>query len=140
LLHLFQHPALRGRVVVVFCKSSGEHLRIHIRRGGRDPADLWYVVSEEDEKHRPMTLKRFMPVAMLALAAAKANACATCAGGDNLQLVEASNAVLWSLLGLVGFIFAATGATAYFLWRKATTPTPAHLQLIESLNPADAED
>jgi hypothetical protein len=87
-----------------------------------------------------MKLKHSLPLLMLALASAEANACATCAGGDNLQLAEASNSVVWALLSLVGFIFIATGATAYFLWRKATTPLPPHLQLIESLNPADAED
>lgn len=87
-----------------------------------------------------MTLKQTFPLLLLALASAEANACATCAGGDNQQLVDASNAVLWSLLTLVGFIFAATGATVYFLWRKATTPLPPHLQLIQDLNPADAED
>jgi hypothetical protein len=87
-----------------------------------------------------MRLKHSLPGWFLVAAIAKANACATCAAGDNPQLVAASNAVLWSLLALVGFIFLATAATAYFLWRKASTPIPPHLQLIESLHPADAED
>jgi hypothetical protein len=87
-----------------------------------------------------MKLKYSLPVLILAAVTSKATACATCAGGDNLQLANASNSVLWALLSLVGFIFVATAATAYYLWRKASTPIPPHLQLIESLNPADAED
>ena len=87
-----------------------------------------------------MTLKQWLPVVFLAVVSAEAKACATCAGGDNLQLANASNSVLWMLLALVGFIFVATAATAYFLWRKASAPTPPHLLLIDSLSPADAED
>jgi hypothetical protein len=75
---------------------------------------------------------------MLAALAARADACAVCAGGDNAQLAEASNSVVWALLALVGFIFLATAGTIYFLWRKANTPIPPHVQLIETLNTADA--
>jgi hypothetical protein len=64
---------------------------------------------------------------------AQAAACAVCMGSDDAQIIEASNAVLWSLLSLVGFVFAATAATAWFLWRKAHTPIPPHIVLIESL-------
>jgi hypothetical protein len=69
-----------------------------------------------------------------------ANACAVCAGGDNESLIEASNSVLWVLLGLVGFIFVATAGTVYFLWRKAHTPLPPHVELIENLSPTDDQD
>jgi hypothetical protein len=55
-------------------------------------------------------------------------ACAVCAGGDNVQLIEASNSVLWTLLGLVGFIFTATGATVYYLWRKASAAAALQTQ------------
>lgn len=85
-------------------------------------------------------MKRLLSLLILGALSAGANACAVCAGGDNAQLAEASNSVLWALLALVGFIFVATGATAFFLWRKATTPIPPHLQLIEPLNSADAKD
>ena len=87
-----------------------------------------------------MDAKKTLPFLLLAAATTRAGACAVCAGGDNAQLANASNSVLWALLALVGFIFVATGATAYFLWRKATTPIPPHIELIESLHPADAED
>jgi hypothetical protein len=53
--------------------------------------------------------------ALLALAG-RASACAVCMGSDNPQTVEASNTVLWTLLGLVGFIFVATGLTVLFIW------------------------
>jgi len=85
--------------------------------------------------HRLFTL-----LLLLAALSVQADACAVCGGGDDTQLIEASNSVLWALLGLVGFIFVATGATVLFLWRKAHTPIPPHIELIESLNPADAED
>jgi hypothetical protein len=69
-----------------------------------------------------------------------ADACAVCAGGDNATLIEASNSVLWVLLALVGFIFVATAGTAYFLWRKAHTPVPPHIEFIENLSSSDDED
>ena len=74
---------------------------------------------------------------LLAGFSARLSACAVCAGGDNVQLAEASNSVVWALLALVAFIFLATGATAFFLWRKATAPNPP--QILESLNPQNAE-
>jgi|GEM_PF-1756730 len=63
----------------------------------------------------------FALAALLALAD-RAAACAVCMGSDNPQTVEASNTVLWALLGLVGFIFVATGLTVLFLWRKSRHP------------------
>ena len=57
------------------------------------------------------------PFAIVALTA-HAHACAVCMGSDDAKIAYASNSVLLSLLALVGFIFIATGATAYFLWRN----------------------
>ena len=71
---------------------------------------------------------------------ASAQACAVCMGSDNRQLAEASNSVVWSLLSLVGFIFIATGSTVFFLWRKANTPIPPHIQLIDSLTDETASE
>lgn len=56
--------------------------------------------------------------ALLALAN-RVTACAVCMGSDNPQTVEASNTVLWALLGLVGFIFTATGLTVLYIWLHA---------------------
>lgn len=56
-------------------------------------------------------------------------------GGDNEQVAEASNTVLWALLALVGFIFVATGATAWFLWKKSQIPVPPDLALIDTIIP-----
>ena len=75
-----------------------------------------------------------------ALLRGSAEACAVCAGGDNASLIEASNSVLWVLLALVGFIFLATAATVFFLWRKAHTPLPPHIEFIENLSSSDDED
>ena len=49
-----------------------------------------------------------------------ASACAVCMGGDDATMRNASNSTMWALLALVGFIFLSTGATAFFLWRKAS--------------------
>ena len=48
-----------------------------------------------------------------------ATACAVCMGDPNPNIIAASNSVLCVLLGLVGFIFASTGVTAFYLWRQA---------------------
>lgn len=63
-------------------------------------------------------LQKLAPLLALALPVS-AQACAVCMGSDDARIVTASNSVLWTLLSLVGFIFIATGSTAYFLWRKA---------------------
>jgi len=54
-------------------------------------------------------------------------------GDPNSYIAEASNSVLWMLMGLVGFIFLSTGLTALYLWRRANTPIPAHIQFVENL-------
>jgi hypothetical protein len=82
----------------------------------------------------------FLTMGLMALFRGSAEACAVCAGGDNATLIEASNSVLWVLLALVGFIFVATAGTAYFLWRKAHTPVPPHIEFIENLSSSDDED
>ena len=69
---------------------------------------------------------------------ASSQACAVCAGGDDQNLIDASNAVLWSLLGLVAFIFAATGATVFYLWKKSANRSP--LNQPETLTPAEARN
>ena len=79
-------------------------------------------------------------VAAVALSAASgtARACAVCMGSDNPQLVEASNTVLWSLLSLVGFIFVATGCTAWYLVRRARLPLTPEIRAIDCINPPTA--
>lgn len=62
------------------------------------------------------------------------SACATCGVDPNSYVADASNSVLWVLLGLVALMFAATGLTAFYLWRRANAPIPAHIQFVENLN------
>lgn len=64
-----------------------------------------------------MSARLFIASLFTAALSTNANACATCMGADDAKMIYASNSVLWCLLALVGFIFIATGATAYFLWR-----------------------
>ena len=65
--------------------------------------------------------KGLAAVALLAALQTKASACAVCMGADDSTMRNASNSTLWVLLGLVCFIFTATTATAFFLWRKANS-------------------
>ena len=37
------------------------------------------------------------------------------------------------LIGLTGLMFVATGLTALYIWRHATTPIPPHVQFVENL-------
>ncbi len=68
------------------------------------------------------TLKRsFLGLALTSAFTGNASACAVCMGGDDSTIRNASNSTLWVLLGLVCFIFTATAATAFFLWRKANS-------------------
>ena len=64
------------------------------------------------------TALRLILVAAAALPST-ASACAVCMGDPNPNIIAASNSVLCVLLGLVGFIFASTGLTAFYLWRRA---------------------
>ena len=70
---------------------------------------------------------------LLAILPASAEACAVCMGDPNSAMARASNSVLWMLLGMVGFIFISTGATAFYLWRRSKAEIPADVQLIETL-------
>lgn len=73
-------------------------------------------------------------LAVFAVTHGKASACAVCMGDPNSAMAAASDATLWTLLALVGFIFIATGATAFYLWRRGLRPIPAHVQFVENLN------
>ena len=57
---------------------------------------------------------------------AKASACAVCMGDANPNIIEATHGTLWMLIGLTGLMFVATGLTALYIWRHATTPIPPH--------------
>ena len=77
---------------------------------------------------------------MLAAIPAKASACAVCMGDPNSYLADASNSTIWILLGLVGFIFTSTGATAFYVWRHNKAVVPPHIELLEKINEESDED
>jgi hypothetical protein len=79
---------------------------------------------------------------MSAALTANASACAVCMGDPDSYLADATNSTIWMLLGLVGFIFTSTGATAFYLWRHANAKIPAHIELVEQLNdePDDSDE
>jgi hypothetical protein len=79
-------------------------------------------------------MRRLLPLpALVAFLPSSASACAVCGGDPNSYLADATNSVLWMLLGLVGFIFISTGLTALYLWRRSRAPIPPHIQLVEDL-------
>jgi hypothetical protein len=49
------------------------------------------------------------------------------------HIADPENGVLWMMLGLLALMFIATALTALFLWRRAHTPIPPHIQFIENL-------
>jgi hypothetical protein len=83
-----------------------------------------------------------LPAAVLAVIPARASACAVCMGDPNSYLADATNSTIWMLLGLVGFIFISTGATAFYIWRHARAKMPPHLALVEEMKdrPDDSDE
>ena len=83
-----------------------------------------------------MNRRNLLPILPMLMAGipSSASACAVCMGDPNSNIAIASNMVLWSLLTLVGFIFIATGCTAYYLWRRSKMQLPPHIELLESLH------
>ena len=49
------------------------------------------------------------------------------------SIAEATGIVLWTLLSLVGFVFAVALWMAFYLWRHANMPIPPHIQFVENL-------
>ena len=78
-------------------------------------------------------MNRLLPLLLAVVFAAKASACAVCGGDPNSYLADAANSTIWMLLGLVGFIFISTGATAFYLWRHARAKIPPHIELVEKM-------
>jgi len=69
-----------------------------------------------------MKMPRFIPALLVAVILAAPNsafACKVCMGNPNSQFAVASDSTLLMLLALVGFIFVATGSTAYYLYYQA---------------------
>jgi hypothetical protein len=77
---------------------------------------------------------RLLAALALSLLPATASACAVCMGDPNSYIADASNSVLWMLLGLVALMFVATGLTVYYLWRQARAPIPPHIAFVENLS------
>ena len=80
--------------------------------------------------------------AAFALIPGKASACAVCMGDPNSYLADATNSTIWMLLAMVGFIFLATGGTAFYLWRHARAKVPPHIALVEEMKskPEDSDE
>lgn len=87
-----------------------------------------------------MSRTLFLLAGFLAAIPSKASACAVCMGDPNSYLADATNSTIWMLLGLVGFIFISTGATAFYLWRHARATIPPHIALLEKMKNEPAED
>ena len=50
------------------------------------------------------------------------------------SIADPASSLVGMLLGLMALMFAATALTALFLWRRANTPIPPHIQFLENLN------
>ena len=47
---------------------------------------------------------------------------------------DPASSLVGMLLALMALMFIATALTALFLWRRANTPIPPHIQFLENLN------
>jgi hypothetical protein len=78
-----------------------------------------------------------LSVAVLTSLPTPALACTVCMGDSNSQWAGAVNGMVFLMLGFIGSMMIATGAVAYYLYKRAKTPIPPHIQLVESMS-ADA--
>ena len=78
-------------------------------------------------------------VALVLALAPAAEACTVCMGDNNSNVAGAANAAIFLMLGALGLMFIATAAVAFYLYKRARTPLPPHLALVEGLQ-EDADE
>ena len=106
------------------------------------PNPILNPAPDAGSKNRIRNKNKIAAIFAAALAAlpAEASACAVCMGDPNSYLADATNSTIWMLLGLVGFIFISTGATAFYLWHHARAKIPPHIELVENMTEDSDED
>ena len=80
-----------------------------------------------------------LAIALTAGLPVEAQACAACMGDPNSRFADATSNLVFIMLGLVGMVMAGTGAVAWSFYRRALSPLPPHIQLVEQM-PEDNND
>ena len=62
-----------------------------------------------------------------------ASACSVCMGDPNSAAAGASNSAVFLMLGCIGTMLAASGGFGFYLYKRAHTPIPPHIELAEEM-------
>ena len=62
-----------------------------------------------------------------------ASACTVCMGDPNSTAAGATNSAIFLMLGIIGSMLAATGGFGFYLYKRANTPLPPHIELVEEM-------
>ena len=68
-----------------------------------------------------------------------ASACTVCMGDPNSAAAGASNSAIFLMLGCIGSMLAASGGFGLYLYKRAHTPLPPHIELVEEMGEANDE-
>ena len=72
--------------------------------------------------------------AMAAILHGTASACSVCMGDPNSAAAGATNSAIFLMLGIIGTMLAASGGFGLYLYKRAHTPIPPHLELVEEMS------
>jgi hypothetical protein len=68
-----------------------------------------------------------------------ASACSVCMGDPNSAAAGATNGAIFLMLGIIGTMLTASGGFGLYLYKRAHTPIPPHLELVEEMSEHDDE-
>ena len=62
-----------------------------------------------------------------------ASACTVCMGDPNSAAAGATNSAIFLMLGIIGTMLTASGGFGFYLYKRAHTPIPPHIELVEEM-------
>jgi len=68
-----------------------------------------------------------------------ASACSVCMGDPNSNAAGATNGAIFLMLGIIGSMLTASGGFGFYLYKRAHTPIPPHIELAEEMG-GECED
>jgi hypothetical protein len=63
-----------------------------------------------------------------------ASACSVCMGDPNSAAAGATNSAIFLMLGIIGTMLTASGGFGLYLYKRAHTPMPPHIELAEEVS------
>jgi len=70
---------------------------------------------------------------------ATASACTVCMGDPNSTAAGATNSAIFLMLGIIGTMLTASGGFGLYLYKRAHTPIPPHIELVEEMSEENVE-